>query len=284
MGMKIKQNGQWKDIAFPSGKVGTLNLNLPAGRALGDVNGDGKIGTDDCLMIMQAILYEESGGTNGKALEDDIARRAANVHNNAKDQLTEEDAELAANFILNKKENYVGKDVSDEPKWLWNDEEKLYYYIIEMVGMTENFSTVTLLKTANEVNFPKIVCEQNKIKVFAKVIPSTEVQCSIIYTPGGATNSLYFVETLTDKDVEAAIAEKFDALPVTVADDNFTEIKKLRQVTAIDVTREGQDIEIKYTFQGIDKTVTDTIKLDGNGFPISGKSNDVPWTATWTGF
>lgn len=284
MAMKVRQNGVWKQISFPSGKIGIVNTFIPAGRALGDVNGDGEVNYVDAVLTLQAILYEETSGEKGTPMTSPIARRAANVHNNASDTLTEDDAQAMTQVGVGIFDNYVGKDVSDDPKWFWDEAKQKYYYPIEMFGITPDFSTIVLLKSAQENLFYGVECVQNSIKIFAQFIPTTDVQASIIYAPSGGQGALYFISNLTDTQVEDFIKEEIDALPIKTAQDGYTDISNLRQVTKINVTREGQDIQIEYSLQGLGETIKDTIHLDDNDFPISGESNNVPWTATWVGF
>lgn len=72
-------------------------------------------------------------------------------------------------------------------------------------------------------------------------------------------------------------------IPVTVADDGYTEITGQRQATAISAVMDGNTVTVTTTMQG-DVTHTDIITLDENGYPVSIVADGVECAMEFVGF
>lgn len=91
------------------------------------------------------------------------------------------------------------------------------------------------------------------------------------------------IPSLNGYATETYVADEIDKIPVTVADDGYTDINGLRQLTNVSNVLDGQTITIAQTLQG-GITVTDIIQLDENMFPISATSDGVEYTINWSGW
>ena len=80
-----------------------------------------------------------------------------------------------------------------------------------------------------------------------------------------------------------ANADAIANLPILVAEDGYTEIKGLRQATAISVVRDGQTVTVTSTMQG-GVTYQDVIALDQQDVPVSLTSNDLTCHLEFIGF
>jgi hypothetical protein len=90
-----------------------------------------------------------------------------------------------------------------------------------------------------------------------------------------------------DYYTEAEGAEFLEALrqkvPVSTAEDGYTDIGGLRQPKSISMVKSGSTITVEVIKQG-DKTNAVEIALDDNGYPLTIKNDEISCVLTWEGF
>ena len=221
MNIQTKQGGEWIHLSTLSDRLGVLDIVIPAGRALGDVDGDGKVDGIDATETLWASLYEETNGESGEDFDpqDPFARTAANVYQPELNLITYEDAEAILAYSIGLKGAYVGKDVSGGSDWVWvpeyypsveNSQGQLteggrYVYTISLLGITQDFSIIALLDYNVDNVFKEFKCKSNVIEIVATSIPTSPVHASLIYAASGATSSIFLVGGMTKSQRQSII-------------------------------------------------------------------------------
>ena len=289
MNIRTKQGGEWVHLSTLTDHLGVLDVTINAGRAAGDVDGDGTITYQDALLVSRYIVGLKKLDTT-QQLAADVCEPVG--------QITEEDAQAISNYQIDLETGFQGYVISGE-NWTWaptylperfNEKGEAlargrYIYTIELLGIQPSFSVIGLFDTNLEGVFQKIVCQENKIELVCTCIPTKPVHASLIYTAEGANSSIFLMGGMTDKQQQQIIDTITTQLPVKVAADGYTDIKKQRPVTNIHNKRDGNKLEITYTLKGEEtQPLVDIINLDSKGRPLSGTSNGVKFDIEWDGF
>lgn len=84
------------------------------------------------------------------------------------------------------------------------------------------------------------------------------------------------------------VGNKLSSIPVSIADDGYTEINGLRQAVQVDITKNSEtNISVLTTLESaVDDVVqtASTIELDVNGFPVKITTNEIECVINWEGF
>lgn len=84
------------------------------------------------------------------------------------------------------------------------------------------------------------------------------------------------------------VGNKFSSIPISIAEDGYTEINGLRQAVQVDIAKNSEtNITVLTTLESaVDDVVqtTSIIELDVNGFPVKITTNEVECVINWEGF
>lgn len=80
-----------------------------------------------------------------------------------------------------------------------------------------------------------------------------------------------------------AVGDALAEIPVSVADDGYTDIKNQRRVTNISTVKADSTITATFTFEG-GKVSTSEITIDDNGYPSKIVTDDIECSLSWEGF
>lgn len=100
------------------------------------------------------------------------------------------------------------------------------------------------------------------------------------------SGSVELDNTLTQENKAAdakAVGDRISAIPIAVAEDGYTDISGLRQVTAINTVKNGNTITITTILEG-DVVSSTVVILDDDGFPSTITTDNVVCQASFSGF
>lgn len=166
----LKENSQMK-----------LNIHLPAGRAKGDVNGDGVINVTDCGLILQYSV-----GMDMAWELSDIDLWAADMNNDG--VIDENDSSLVRQYcaeffdeVSNFMSDYYGN-------WLWDSNKYCFYYDAIVDGITSSHSAIIFTDTiVKGSTITGAECMDGFIRVYATCVPVVDINCGMVcnFAEGG---------------------------------------------------------------------------------------------------
>lgn len=145
--------------------IKTIEITLPAGRALGDVNGDGIINEDDSNILSRhiakiALITDETALLAGDINQDGIL--------DAKDS-----AQLTS--FINNLSSVLNTNMKDlNGLYTWSNE--LFYYDINNENITSQSTAIS-----NNTQIIKIDCLDGVLRVYVKYCPVSELSVNISY-------------------------------------------------------------------------------------------------------
>lgn len=84
------------------------------------------------------------------------------------------------------------------------------------------------------------------------------------------------------------VGNKLSSIPISIAEDGYTEINGLRQAVQVDITKNSEtNITVLTTLESaVDDVIQtiSTIELDVNGFPVKITTNEIECVINWEGF
>lgn len=172
------------------------NIILPAGRAKGDVNGDGVIDHNDAAFVMQNVVgSKELFGVDLWAADMD-----------GDGEVREIDATLILDYIAEDFSNISDILYDYYGNWTWDNVKHRYYYDVVIENITSSYSATLLMdKIMDQSIVIEAECMNGFIRVYVTCVPVVDINCSIVYSSvGGKTivvgsqNMLNFSEKIDD--------------------------------------------------------------------------------------
>lgn len=171
-------------------KAEFVSITIPAGRMIGDVNGDGKIDEQDIALISGCVA---SAGTS---ITDETQLKCADVDGSG--TVTANDTNAITAYIAGNRKlvdfSYDIFDIWDVRKPLGHSEE-YYYTDITIEGMDTKMSAHIAIKGKSEKNNFLAECHNGFIRIYAKFPPVSELDAIVVWGKGNRTAICSIEET-----------------------------------------------------------------------------------------
>ena len=214
-----------------------VKVTIPNGRMRGDIDGDGKITSDD-YNLLASYLSNPVEGTF-----DDTQMLCADVNGDGSVKTFDK---TLINYLLNgtRKAGSFGAEVTGN--WTNNPnyatEEGQFYTDISITGMTANHSALVIVKGTFESGlFTKAECIEGAIRIYAKLCPISALTAVVSWGTGDGTAVI-----TTESEDLTVYAEHVSNADIHVTADEKTAWNTSDVFVAIYETTTNSEIESAY--------------------------------------
>ena len=228
-------NGQTGDITIKlPDNILTTTITIPAGRMRGDVNGDGKLDSneeDDAYNPSSDAILVFSHYTHKITLTDETQLLCADINQDGRINASDASVIMA---IADGKQR-IGAYGEITGNWTINPnyatEEAQFYTDIAVPNLTATSSATVVAKGSHKYgNFCKVECLDGILRVYAKLCPIEDCVCTVYYSEGAASTSTKFDTTLS--------ASSWSSGQYTVSNSAITSTSVVELLPASSITKE----------------------------------------------